>query len=225
MPNWCYTDFTVSGPDEDITRFHEAVPGSDDCGETAFDFNRLIPMPRELLETIADYGTAYDVYYGDANPILSYPWVIDLKIDTVEQLRGHFDADPKHRATADQWKANIAKFAAPTWYEWRCEHWGTKWNACNAEVSDNGDGSLHVKFDTAWSFPFPIFEKLVADFPTLTFEGSAAEPNMEIFIRFEARNGEFAWEEDQEARDASAAAFEAAAAAYEAERESQKQTV
>ena len=31
---------------------------------------------------------------------------------------------------------------------------------------------------------------------------------MEIFIRFEARSGEFAWEEDREAREAAAAALE-----------------
>jgi hypothetical protein len=125
-----------------------------------------------------------------------------LEIATVEQLREHFDVDPKHRATANEWKANIEKYGAPNWYEWSCQHWRTKWNSCDAEVTDNGDGSLHVQFDTAWSFPFPIFEKLVAAFPTLDFEGSAEEPNMEIFITFEGRNGKFTWEEDQEARDA-----------------------
>jgi hypothetical protein len=73
MPNWCYTDFTVSGPTEEVTRFREAVRGSDDSGETPFDFDRVIPMPSELLETINDAGTAYDVYYGNAEPMLSYP--------------------------------------------------------------------------------------------------------------------------------------------------------
>src|SRR6266404_7505039 len=208
MPNWCYTDFNVSGPCEDITRFREAVRGSDDSGETPFDFDRLIPMPSELGGTIADSGTAYEAYYGDAERILGYPWVKSLKIETVEQLQNHFDADPKRRTTADGWKANIDKYGAPTWYEWRCEHWGTKWNACDAEVSDNGDGSLRVNFETAWSFSFPIFRKLAADFPTLVIEGSAEEPNMEIYITFEGRNGEFTWQDDDEAREAAAAAFE-----------------
>ena len=167
-----------------------------------FDFNRLDPMPFELRDTVPDLGTAYTVYYGHAEPILEYAWVKKLEIATVEQLRQHFDADPKHRTTADEWKANIEKYGAPNWYEWRCQHWGTKWNACDAEITDNGDGSLHVQFDTAWSFPFPIFEKLVGDFPTLNFEGSAEEPNMEIFITFAGHNGKFAWEEDQEAREA-----------------------
>ena len=204
MPNWCYTDFNVSGPCEDITRFREAIRGSDDSGETPFDFNRLVPMPSALGGTIADSGTAYKVYHGDAQPILEYPWVKNLKIETVEQLRTHFDADPKHRTTADQWNANIEKYGAPTWYEWRCEHWGTKWNACDAEITDNVDGSLHVQFDTAWSFPFPIFEKLVAAFPQLFFEGSAYEPNFDFFIKFEGRSGDFTCEDDDDARKANA---------------------
>jgi hypothetical protein len=111
------------------------------------------------------------VYYGDAEPILAYPWVIDLGIGTVEQLREHFDADPQRRATADAWKTNIERYGAPTWYEWRCEHWGTKWNAYGAKVTDIGDGSLRVQFDTAWSLPFPIFETVVSAFPQLLFEG------------------------------------------------------
>jgi hypothetical protein len=164
MPNWCFTDFIVSGPAEDISHFRQAVLGCDGDKEIPFDFNRLDPMPSELQDTVPDFGTAHAVYYGDAELILGYQWVKRLEIETVEQLREHFDADPRYRATADEWKANFDKYGAPNWYEWRCQHWGTKWNACDAEVTDNGDGSLHVKFDTAWSFPFPIVEKLVGDF-------------------------------------------------------------
>ena len=206
MPNWCYTDFTVSGPTEEVTRFREAVRGSADSGETPFDFNRMIPMPSELLETKADAGVAYDVYYGDAEPMLSSPWVKDLGIETVEQLREHFDAHPEFRATAAQHKANIENYGAPTWYEWSIQHWGTKWNACDPEVTDNGDSRLHVKFDTAWDFPFPIFEKLVADFPTLNFEGSAYEPNCDFYIEFEGCNGGFVCQDDDDARQAAAVA-------------------
>ena len=208
MPNWCYTDFTVSGPTEDITRFREAVRGTEDGVATPFDFNRLIPMPFELLETIDDFGTAYNVYYGEAEPILEYAWVKNLGIKTVEQLRERFNADPQRRATADAWKTNVEKYGAPTWCEWRCEHWDTKWNACGAKVTDIGDGSLHVQFDTAWSFPFPIFETVVSAFPQLLFEGSAYEPNFDFYIKFEGRNGEYDFEDDDQARKAAAAEYE-----------------
>jgi len=207
MPNWCYINFTVSGPAEEISRFREAVRSVDDSGETAVDFNMLVQMPSELHDTTAD-GTAYEVYHGNPERILGRRWVKELGIETVEQLREHFDADPQRRAIADQWKANIEKYGAPTWYEWSVEHWGTKWNACHPKVTENGDGSVHVQFDTAWTFPFPIFEKVAADFPTLIFEGSAQEPNTDIYISFEARNGEIACKDDEDARAEAAAASE-----------------
>jgi hypothetical protein len=95
-----------------------------------------------------------------------------------------------------------------TWYEWSVEHWGTKWNSCYAQVTENGDGSVHVQFDTAWTFPFPIFEKVAADFPTLIFEGSAQEPNMDIYLAFEAHDGEFSCKDDEDTRAEAAAAYE-----------------
>jgi hypothetical protein len=147
------------------------VCGFIDGEETPFDFNRLIPMPPELGRAIADYGTAFDVYYGNAERVLEYASVKNLKIETVEQLREHFDATPLHRAIANQYKANIEKYGVPTWYEWSCENWNTKWNACDAELTENRDGSIQFNFDTAWSFAYPIFEKLVADFQMLDFEG------------------------------------------------------
>jgi Ferredoxin-like domain in Api92-like protein len=58
------------------------------------------------------------------------------------------------------------------------------------------DGSLHVQFDTAWSFPWPVMEKIVADFPSLVFDGSAVEPNMEFYIEFHGIDGEI-FDEDK----------------------------
>jgi Ferredoxin-like domain in Api92-like protein len=214
MANWCSIKFNVSGSTEDLARFREAVRGSNDCQETLFDFNRLIPMPPELGHVVNDSGTASDryhgdaEYYGDVEAMLQYPWVKNFEIQTVEQLQQYLDQYLKNRSEAGQYKANIDKYGAPTWYEWCIEHWGTKWNACSAEITDNGDGRLHVRFDTAWSFPLPIFEKLVAEFPTLTFEGSAEEPDTDIFISFQGCNGELVWGEDDEAREAAAREFE-----------------
>src|ERR1700674_5125896 len=59
MPNWCCTDFIVSGLAEDIARSREAVRGCDGDKEIPFDFNRLDPMPSELRDTTADFGIAY----------------------------------------------------------------------------------------------------------------------------------------------------------------------
>jgi hypothetical protein len=90
-------------------------------------------MPSELGDVRSDSEVAYNVYYGDAKSML--PWVKSLGIDTVEALREHFDAEPQRRVAADQWRANIEKYGSPTWDEWCCEQWGTKWNACDAEAT------------------------------------------------------------------------------------------
>ena len=49
----------------------------------------------------------------------------------------------------------------PNWYDWNRENWGTKWNAsyCELRPSKQGDSTV-LLFETAWSLPLPILEKL-----------------------------------------------------------------
>lgn len=41
------------------------------------------------------------------------------------------------------------------WYSWRIKNWGTKWNSCQNEWTDDS-----VEFCTAWSAPYPILEEV-----------------------------------------------------------------
>jgi hypothetical protein len=187
------------GTVEDLTRFREFVAGDDEGHATAFDFNKLVPMPAELRDTTDDHGIAYTLYYGDAETLLERFWVKEANITTIEQLRHYLeDRNPDLRATADRWKANMEKYGVGGWYDWSCEYWGTKSNACYAELWSNPGGSLHVQFDTAWSFPFPVMEKLVAEFPMLVFAGSAVEPGVEFSLTFDGSDGEFSWEDNSD---------------------------
>jgi hypothetical protein len=131
VPNWCSVGFEVCGAAEELTRFRELVAGDDDGDPTAFDFNKLIPMPPQLWSLTDDGGFAYTIYYGDAaERMLELPWVKEANITTVEQLRDHLDTkNPDLRATAERWKANLEKYGAGGWYDWSIEYWGTKWNA------------------------------------------------------------------------------------------------
>lgn len=45
------------------------------------------------------------------------------------------------------------------WYNWHCTYWGTKWNAYDG-YTKVGKTQLTFVFSTAWSAPFPIYEKL-----------------------------------------------------------------
>jgi len=47
------------------------------------------------------------------------------------------------------------------WYDWRLQHWGTKWDIYNATCDRMDANTLVLSFDTAWSPPIPIYDKLV----------------------------------------------------------------
>ena len=48
MPNWCANRVTVSGVEEDVQAFKEAVKYSYEDGEKLLSFYAIIPFPEEL---------------------------------------------------------------------------------------------------------------------------------------------------------------------------------
>lgn len=54
-------------------------------------------------------------------------------------------------------------------YEWCIEHWGTKWNACTAEVFQSSLGTMFI-FETAWGPPILVIEEIARRFPKLSIE-------------------------------------------------------
>lgn len=52
------------------------------------------------------------------------------------------------------------KYGTDNWYDWSCENWGTKWNACQVELDESIDDELCYRFDTAWDAPRPLVSKL-----------------------------------------------------------------
>ena len=46
------------------------------------------------------------------------------------------------------------------WYDWRIDNWGTKWDIYESYCNRMDANTLVLSFFTAWSPPFPIFDKL-----------------------------------------------------------------
>lgn len=82
----------------------------------------------------------------------------------------------------------------PDFEGWAQEHWGTKWDAQNLTVRPGTPGFCGFQFDTAWTFPLPVFQALAKEFPTLVFSGSAIEDNDAYAYRGEF-NGANDWDE------------------------------
>jgi hypothetical protein len=148
MTDYMYIGLTVTGCTEEMTRFREAVRGRDENGEEiTIDFNRVIPIPREVTDPYASQL---------------------IQIDD------------------DEFNYSLS---------WCERNWGASSNARFTEILEDSDRVFCVQFDTAWDFPDFIFEKMVASFPELVFEGSAFENTEQFYMTFEGRNGQFTWQE------------------------------
>ena len=64
----------------------------------------------------------------------------------------------------------MERYGKNSWYYWSDENWGTKWNSCDTEYSNNC-----FTFWTAWSPCSPVIQKLSEMFPDARFEYSYKE--------------------------------------------------
>jgi len=59
---------------------------------------------------------------------------------------------------------NSDVFAEDGWYTWNVNHWGTKWDFGKDKLDDPlvvQDGLASISFDTAWSPPIQLYDRLV----------------------------------------------------------------
>ena len=58
-------------------------------------------------------------------------------------------------------------------------YWGTKWNSYEPSVDEDGsDGKWIVWFDTAWSPPIPVINRLALRFPGVYIDHRWADENI-----------------------------------------------
>jgi hypothetical protein len=61
---------------------------------------------------------------------------------------------------------NVSDMDNPNyWYNWNINNWGTKWDACNEEISFENETQVEYIFDTAWDVPLPFYNALAKKFP------------------------------------------------------------
>ena len=80
------------------------------------------------------------------------------------------------------------------WYSWRIENWGTKWNASDVGIANENsweEGVAHLWFETAWSPPVPVLEKLSKDNPKVTITHKFVEEGMGFYGTYEYNKGKY----------------------------------
>lgn len=163
MPNWVETQIRIRGKQETIDKLAETVKSDDNV----FDFEKIIPMPEELNIVDGSYGEKgmrYILLMADQHLFTGND---EKFINEMEELKKN-DPDTFNKCIdlGKQYLSNIAKYGYATWYNWCRINWGTKWNSSDSEY----DGCGCYMFRTAWSFCYPVIEKLSSMFPELEIE-------------------------------------------------------
>lgn len=138
-----------------------------------FTFEGVLPMPEELKFTTS-------------------PTRIVSEKKRQEQLEKNKTSEYKsYPITKKMQKQLIDKYGYDNWYDWKYDHWGTKWDAYDCYISELLKDYFSVSFDTAWSPPFPYYLALSKKYPLLKIEIEYSEPGMDFAGRQSYYNGKF----------------------------------
>lgn len=155
-----------------------------------FDFNKIVPMPESLNVNCGSMTDESVVYYMTERCAIPISCLEEKKLKTVKKIISNVfykgDAEIRilfERTMSYAYKVsayeqdkmykmgqvyfdNYMKYGYTTWYDWRCNYWGTKWGAYSNEQKDDDT----ITFQTAWSNPEPIMLKLSEMYPETVIE-------------------------------------------------------
>ena len=172
MPNWVKNLVSFSGDPERIKELKTKLKTK----ENNFDFNQIIPAPQELFEIPAGGRESEAMQLAKLRKEHKDNWksTRDFRMIAESKWMSNERTWDGWADLGDKYLRNLELYGSTTWYGWCISNWGTKWNAC--EVSWSGDD--YVEFDTAWSFPEPIFTKLADLYPDILISVNFADEDI-----------------------------------------------
>lgn len=176
--------------------YKEVVRGKD-TGNNAvckeFDYNKLIPMPEsldmedgsvtvcalviyitdKLIKEVSDLSEEDIAVFQYDEAYKKHPIDVGSYIDGMKD-NPEYDLNELY-SLGEKYVDNIKKYGCPTWYKWRIDNWGVKWNAYYTQIAEDGNS---ITFSSPWNPPYAVIEALSKKYPD--------EP---IDVDFELENG------------------------------------
>ena len=198
MPNHVINRITFDCPEESLKEILSAICYDDSSeaettGIGTIDFNKITPMPLSLdIESGSSTDRGINLYLTSVNPSVRYygkdkmdPVAFTSLVESLNGsrsfLRHNAALTPDEIQNATQYHSedelirlgktaveNLMQYGATTWYDWRTrgDTWNTKWNS----YSPSYDGGNEICFQTAWTAPHPIVEKLSELYPEVSIK-------------------------------------------------------
>lgn len=186
MPNDVMNRFkTTKGMDEFLDKFYDSekrrldfnriIPMPDtvrvavsngyleDVLKVYNDYKSTEEVPAHILKRInPDIFKDEDIGYHDMIPYMgnTSKLIISSSKNLYSKNKDSFTPNESYRLMYDLGKIyqdNITSYGYPTWYEWSCANWGTKWNSYNGRINPS---TGELMFLTAWAPPINIYHKL-----------------------------------------------------------------
>ena len=198
MPNHVVNHISLQGDPEKIRSMLETIK-SDEHGIGSVDFNKIVPMSKSLDIEAGSRTDRGLKAYRDFIDVYTLAGTMNMdKLRNIPVESEEIFLRQRTDIRRDEWELgkaawhNIREYGAPTWYDWCISNWGTKWNAYgySEDAIDYHDGDT-LCFQTAWSAPHPILEKLTQMFPDIMLEHEWADEDIgQNCGRYSYQNGE-----------------------------------
>jgi hypothetical protein len=170
MPNWTTNTLMFRGSERDIKSIKDSIFSIDENGEPIFDFNKVIPRPKELEEMPADFISS------KIKRFLAFETEVSLdnfKSYLLSPQEGNLTLLPEDfneltQEIFDKYALLFHNYGHTDWFDWSTDNWGTKWNSDSTNIIHETDIELEIEFLTAWSHPMGIYKKLLDMFPMVS---------------------------------------------------------
>lgn len=167
MPNHVINILTITGDKKKVQAVLTQIQSKkkEDGTFAAIDFNEVVPMPEDLsIESGSSAQTAKAIIADMLkNPEFS---IKEYALENLEKLT--------RSASVLPYLKNYFKYGSTDWYDWCYKHWGTKWNAYSVEIT----GKSQIQFQTAWSTPLPVIQKLSEQHKDVTIRVEFADEDL-----------------------------------------------
>jgi hypothetical protein len=105
---------------------------------------RFISKNKSSLEKVKNSLMTTEIHTQDDGTKETYLQVFDF--DKIVPM-------PKHIFRGNLGDKERKKYGKNNWYDWSYLHWGTKWNAMYAKITEDNENALSYYFESAWDCP------------------------------------------------------------------------
>ena len=175
MPNFIRNILKMNALPERVEEILSQIK-SDSNPEQFIDFNKIIPLPKELEISAGSLEELVSLYMTYINPEVDYygeghkeenvcsvqnevfRFDQNLNPDQIEKMLTRFNKYSEEQCLqiGKRYYDNYKDFGATSWYHWCIGNWGTKWNACELYMASENI----IVFYTAWNYPESIIQKI-----------------------------------------------------------------